>query len=232
MQSLITPIVTGITAFSATNIDDIVVLLLFFSQVNATFRGKHIVSGQYIGFTTLVLLSLPGFFGGLFLPDRAIGLLGLVPLVFGLNLLLNRKNDSEEDAEETSPSDSSPFSSLFSPQTCSVAAVTVANGSDNIGIYVPLFANAALDNLLVILGVFFSMVGVWCYAAYKLVSQPAIAEVLTRYGNNFVPFVLIGLGVFIVLQSGALSPLALFACCLCLVGLILLNGRAPEAEKN
>ena len=44
----------GLIAFIATNIDDIIVLLLFFSQINANFRRRHIVIGQYLGFTTIV----------------------------------------------------------------------------------------------------------------------------------------------------------------------------------
>jgi cadmium resistance protein CadD (predicted permease) len=36
----------GVTAFDATNIDDIVILMLFFSQVNATFRRWQIVAGH------------------------------------------------------------------------------------------------------------------------------------------------------------------------------------------
>jgi uncharacterized membrane protein YidH (DUF202 family) len=50
-----------------------------------------------------------------------------------------------------------------------------ALGSDNIGVYVPLFANSRLESLLVILGVFLLLVGVWCYVAYKLTTLPAIA---------------------------------------------------------
>ena len=76
------------------------------------------------------------------------------------------------------------------------------------------------------------LVGVWCYATYKLTRQKAIAEVLTRYGNNFVPFVLIGLGAFIVLESSALTPLALVAICLCLMGLVRINGKASEVADN
>jgi cadmium resistance protein CadD (predicted permease) len=83
-----------------------------------------------------------------------------------------------------------------------------------------------------ILGVFFVMVGVWCYAAYKLTCQSAIADLLTRYGNTLVPFVLIGLGVFIVLESRALTPLALGASCLCLMGLVKNYGEDPEQAKN
>ncbi len=233
MNGLVTAIPTGITAFTATNLDDLVILTLLFSQVNATFRSRHIVIGQYLGFSTLLVASLSGFFGGLVLPQHWIGLLGLVPIAIGLNRLFNPESDSSEEAqEETHKPTVSPLTSFLSPQTYSVAAITVANGSDNIGIYVPLFANSELASLLIILGVFLSLVGVWCYLTYKLTCQPAIAEVLTRYGNTLVPYVLIGLGVFIVLESSSLTPLALVGSCLCLMGLVRMNARASEAAEN
>lgn len=233
MSGLVTAIPTGITAFTATNLDDLVILTLFFSQVNATLRRRHIVIGQYLGFSALLIASLPGFFGGLILPRHWIGLLGLIPIAIGLSRLFNPDSDSaEESQEETQHPSNSPFASFLSPQTYSVAAITVANGSDNIGIYVPLFASSNLGKLLVILAIFFSLVGVWCYATYKLTRQPAIAQILTRYGNNLVPFVLIGLGVFIVLESSALTPIALVASCLCLIGLVKINGRSSEVADN
>lgn len=221
MNELITAIPTSITAFIATNLDDLVILTLLFSQVNATFRRRHIVIGQYLGFCTLVVASLIGFLGGLVLPSHWIGLLGLVPITIGLNCLLNPESDASAETEtETEFSHSSAFASFLSPQAYSVAAMTIANGSDNVGIYMPLFANSTFSELLVIVAVFLLLVGVWCYMTYKLTSQRAIANLLKYYGNNLVPFVLIGLGVFIILDSAALTPITLAAICLCLLGLI------------
>ena len=48
----------GLIAFAGTNIDDIIILLLFFSQVDANLRRRHIVFGQYLGFTAIILASL------------------------------------------------------------------------------------------------------------------------------------------------------------------------------
>ncbi|BAY38397.1 cadmium resistance transporter [Nostoc sp. NIES-2111] len=221
MNEILTAIPTGVTAFIATNLDDLVILTLLFSQVNATFRSRHIVIGQYLGFCTLVVASMVGLLGGLILPSHWIGLLGLVPITIGLNRLLNPEtNSSSEEESGLELSHSSAFASFVSPQAYSVAAITVANGSDNIGIYMPLFANSAVTELLVIITVFLLLVGVWCYVTYKLTCQNAIANLLTRYGNSFVPFVLIGLGVSIILDSASLSPIALTVTCLCLVGLI------------
>lgn len=74
MNNLFTAVPTGITAFIATNLDDILILLLFFSQVNALFRRRHIVTGQYLGFGALVLASLLGFFGCMMFPQEWVGL--------------------------------------------------------------------------------------------------------------------------------------------------------------
>ncbi|BDA75198.1 hypothetical protein CAL7716_093640 [Calothrix sp. PCC 7716] len=102
MEELIASFVTGFTAFTATNLDDLVILTLFFSQVNSTFHRRHIVIGQYLGFTLLVIVSIPGFFGGLILPDRWIGLLGLAPIAIGLNQWMNKQNDDFEEENNNS----------------------------------------------------------------------------------------------------------------------------------
>ena len=233
MNELLTAVSTGMTAFTATNLDDILILLLFFSQVSAVFRRRHIVFGQFLGFTALVLASLPGFFGRLIFPPDWIGMLGLLPIAIGLSRLLNPETDDSEAEAELEQSEKSFFSSFLSPQTYSVAAVTVANGGDNIGIYVPLFASNTLESLAVILAVFFAMVGVWCYAAYRLIQMRAIADTLTRYGNQLVPFVLIGLGIAILVKSGTLasptlSIISLLGCAFCLI--TMSRGNARETE--
>jgi cadmium resistance transport/sequestration family protein len=224
MNTLTTAFSTGLTAFIATNLDDILILLLFFSQVNALFHRRHIVTGQYLGFAALVLACLPGFFGSVLFPREWIGMLGLVPIAIGINRLLSQEEEEEDAAESQAPNlNPRPwYAGWLSPQSYGVAAITFANGGDNIGIYVPLFANSAWEELLVILGVFFSLVGVWCYAACQLTRLPMIAEALTRYGNQLVPFVLIGLGALILIDSHTLENRGLATLALIVGGLVLL----------
>jgi cadmium resistance transport/sequestration family protein len=231
MSDLVTAITTGITAFTATNIDDIVILTLLFSQISKTFRSGHILAGQYLGFAALIIASLPGFFGGLIVPQDWIRLLGLMPIIIGVSSLLKREEDlSAEVEEETEPSYPSVLANFISPQTCNVAAIAFANGSDNISIYVPLFANSELDSLLIILSVFFSLVGVWCYTAYKLTYLPAIANFLTENGNTFVPCILIGLGVFIVTENVTWTLLSVVSSYV--FSLILGLNPQPSSEKQ
>jgi len=46
MNRLIADIFTGIATFTATNIDDLLILTLFFSKVNDQFRPSQIIIGQ------------------------------------------------------------------------------------------------------------------------------------------------------------------------------------------
>lgn len=236
MINLLIALSTGITAFSATNLDDIVILMLFFSQANAVFRQRHIVTGQYLGFAALVFASLPGFFGGLLVPQAWIGMLGIVPIAIGVSRLLNPEaEEAEENSLLNSADTTSPLAGLLSPQTYSVAAVTFANGGDNVGIYVPLFASCTWESLVVILSVFFSLVGVWCYAARQLTRVPAIGDTLTRYGSQLVPFVLMGLGVMILLESHTLEDRGLVVLTLLVSSMVILTMRSSktaEIEKS
>ena len=181
MNELITAISTGTAAFAATNIDDILILTLFFSKVNDQFRPRQIITGQYLGFVLLLLASLPGFFGSLFIPYDWIRWLGVVPVIFGISYLLKSETNEKDSKDvETQKISKNPafWENLLSAQIYGVAAITVANGSDNIAIYFSLFASSSLDSLLTIICTFLFLVGVWCYAAYRLTHSPLFLRFL------------------------------------------------------
>ncbi|NJP18981.1 MAG: transporter [Hydrococcus sp. CRU_1_1] len=218
MNWFLTVVLVAISSFVATNIDDIIILMLFFSQVNDNFRPRHIIIGQYLGFTALILASLPGLFGGLIIPKAWLGLLGLAPIFIGLKQLLSREEDEatiQVVSDRSTVSLNKKFlglslSSFLNAQTYNVAAVTIANGGDNIGIYVPLFASGNLLSFGITLGVFYLFKGLWCFIAYLLIRQPRLGKLLARYGNIFVPFFLIGLGILILIESQTYKLLLIF----------------------
>ncbi|MBD2433955.1 MULTISPECIES: cadmium resistance transporter [Fischerella] len=210
MSWLISTLIIGISVAFATTFDDNIYLTAFFSKVNRTFRPKHIIVGEFVGFSVLVLASLPGFLGGLVIPATWIGLLGFLPVMIGISHLLNRENE-EETVQDVSIDftastkhrhhKKSLLATLRDPQTYRVSAVTIANGGNNIGIYVPLFASSNLSSLGVILCVCYLTVGLWCFLSYNMTSNPLMAPVLARYGRKVFPFVLIWLGISILMKS-------------------------------
>jgi cadmium resistance transport/sequestration family protein len=193
MSWLIKAITTGALSFAATNIDDLFVLALFFGQTSKLRERMSVVVGQYLGFAALVAVSLLGYFARLVVPRAWIGLLGLLPVAIGVKKLLEVKKTKDEDAKQLSAS------SVFA-----VAMVTFANGGDNIGIYTPLFAASDSGALIVMLLVFFLLLALWCLVGYYLGSHPVVSKILDRYGHLIVPFVLIGLGLYIMYESDTL----------------------------
>ena len=175
--------VTAAVSFAATNIDDLFLLAIFFSQSSHRWR---IVAGQYLGFSALVFISLTGFIGGRILDPKWIALLGIVPIFIGLKKLFAR-NDQQQ-----TPTTSG---------VIEVALITFANGGDNIGIYAPLFATANSSQLAIFLAVFYLMLGLLCWCGYLIARQPFVALVLRRYGRWIVPFVLMALGIYILIGN-------------------------------
>jgi len=187
-------VLTGLFAFVATNIDDLFVLTMFFSQTGRGPGRGRVIAGQYLGFNALLAVSMVGFFGGRVLPREWMGCLGLAPVWIGVRRWMVRNKPA------TSPSPGT-------VSIASVAAVTVANGGDNIGIYTPIFANCDVAQLLVMLVMFQFLLALWCLVAHAIGRHPAVMPILTRYGHIIVPFVLIGLGIEIIFESGSLALL-------------------------
>jgi cadmium resistance transport/sequestration family protein len=213
MDSWANTLLVGITSFIATNLDDLAILMLFFVQTDRTFRHRHIVAGQYLGFFVLLLASLPGYWGGLILPKPWIGLLGLLPIWMGLNRLRCQATHPASEVQTVgtlpNPSQIPGLTSLLTLQTYQVAAITIVNGGDNIGIYVPLFASSSFPQLIAILLIFLGMVAVWCGLAVQLAKHSMIAIMLNRYGDRIIPFLLIGLGVYILIENRSVKLLRL-----------------------
>ena len=84
-----------------------------------------------------------------------------------------------------------------------VALITMANGGDNLGVYIPLFSRE-LPWVPVYAGVFAVMTGVWCTAGHWLVHHPILGARIRQYGHVALPFVLIGLGLHILSSARAL----------------------------
>lgn len=192
---------SAIGLFAATNIDDIVVLMVLFL---ASRRGKprpwQIVAGQYLGFITLVVISVVAALGLTIIPDAWVGLLGLIPLTIGIWTLVRglRRNHADDDDEEAK---------ITAVGLWGVAGITIANGADNISLYTPIFRTSAPADVAVMIGVFLLLVAVWCGAGRLIGTHKAVTDALERVEHWLVPAVFIGLGLFIVMESGVVLRL-------------------------
>lgn len=194
---MLTTVGSAIGLFAATNIDDIVVLtVLFLASRNGSPRPWQIVGGQYLGFITLVAISVVAALGLTIVPDQWVGLLGLIPLSIGIWTLIRgllRKRNGEDN-------DLTLAAGLFS-----VAGITIANGADNISLYTPIFRTSAPADVAVMIAVFLVLVAVWCAAGRLIGTREVVTEALERIEHWLVPTVFIGLGLFILIESEVIT---------------------------
>jgi cadmium resistance protein CadD (predicted permease) len=193
-------IVIGISAFVSTNIDDIFLLIVFFSN-SLKFPKYHVVIGQYIGIGLLIAISIIASFISLVIPSFLIGFMGIIPIIIGIKKLIENYKKKKE------PEDTNSLKYKFTKTNSaisflSVAAVTFSNGGDNIGIYTPLFASSnTIGQIVILVVIFIIMTAVWCSIGYYLVNHSFLADHVRRIGHLILPFVLIALGIYIMIEE-------------------------------
>ncbi len=196
---IVSSILQAIGLFIATNIDDIVILSLFFvrgqGQPGTT---RRILAGQYLGFLGILGAAVAAAFGAqVLLPEAILPYFGLIPLGLGLwaawQAWRNRGQDDDDEAQLEGKRVS----------VWAVAAVTFANGGDNIGVYVPVFVSVSWSAVLAYCIVFLLLVAALVFLAKWISSRKPIAEALERWEHILFPAVLIGLGIVILVSGGA-----------------------------
>ncbi|HEY9388053.1 MAG TPA: cadmium resistance transporter [Nitrososphaeraceae archaeon] len=81
-----------------------------------------------------------------------------------------------------------------------VAAITFSGGEE-IGIYTSLFAtNNGVSQIITLVSVIMVLTGFWCYVANYLVNHSFLADRFRFIGARVLPFVLIGLGIYILAE--------------------------------
>ena len=177
-------------AFVSTNIDDLFLLVGFFSD--RSYSRVHIFGGQILGMAIIVAISLAAASAALAISPQRVGLLGVAPIVIGFGKLL-RLGKAEDEGQPTAVG------------VLQVATVTIVNGGDNIAAYTPIFATQGSGDMIATLAIFAVLTLVWCLAALGLVRHTALGKPLRRYGHVLLPFILIGLGGLILYRSGAIN---------------------------
>lgn len=124
MSAVLAVIAASVTTFAATNIDDLFLLVVFCAR---RVPMRRVMAGQFLGFAGIVAISLIGLWAAaLTIPRAWFRVLGFLPLAVGIKHLFHFHKNGEQPASK--------FNVL------SIAGITLANGADNVGIYVPFFA--------------------------------------------------------------------------------------------
>lgn len=194
----------AVALFAVTNIDDIIVLTVFFGQAASGRAGAlRVVLGQFLGFAGILAVAVVGGLGAGLLPAAAIPYLGLLPLLLGLRAAWNVWRDLDRISSDPGGEPEQATTTQPRAGALSVAGVTFANGGDNIGVYVPVFATSGPGGFTAYIVVFLILVATWCAAGWFLASRPIGARTLSRSGHVILPVVLVAIGLIILIDGGA-----------------------------
>lgn len=189
---------SAIAMFAVTNVDDILLLSLYFGQAKGrSDQEVRIVVGQYVGFGGILVVSIVGAYGASLLSGDVVAYLGLVPLLLGVRAAVEVWRGRGRPAEDVDGAEPD------GPTVHHLAAITFANGGDNIGVYIPVFASVGAGGIAVYTVAFLIGVAIWCAAGRFLATRPPVARLLNRWGQIILPVVLIAIGAILLVHGGA-----------------------------
>lgn len=197
---ILSTLAQALVLFAVTNIDHLMLLTLWFvhghQRPGTTLR---VCAGQYLGFSAILAATvILNLISGFVIPEAQLHLLGLIPLILGVKAgigeILERResNDSRDAQSAESKLEGKPVS------VGAVALVTIANGGDEIGVYLPVFALSAWWQVAMFCAVFLVLAGALLALAWFITGRLGLAEVLERFEAVLFPSVLILLGVLIL----------------------------------
>ena len=182
----------SITSYIGTNIDDMIINTFFFAFAGGKREIRSIVLGKYVGIGILILISVVGSMGLKWLPTEYLRYLGFIPIGLGVKEWVCGKDDDDDD--DLCVNGYGATNLLWN-----VAVVTIANGADNIGVYVPLFTGFIGKQYLIFVVVFLIMTAIWCALGYRASKITVYERMISRYKQIIVPAVYILLGIYILI---------------------------------
>lgn len=197
---------TAVVLYTATALDLLVILLIYFARAHTKKEYRDIYIGQFLGSGALIVISLFFAFVLHYVPEKwMLGLLGLIPLYLGIKVALFDDCEGEERAKKEL--DKKGMSKLIGI----VALVTLAScGADNIGLFVPYFVSLTLPKLIVTLIVFVIMIYLLVLSAQKLSKVPGIGETVEKYNRWIMAVIYIGLGLYIIIENRTIQTILSF----------------------
>jgi cadmium resistance protein CadD (predicted permease) len=196
----------AVGAFAATNIDNLFVLLAFVAEARG--RTGRVMVGQYAGSLALIAIAIGLAAMLTSLPPGYVGVLGVLPIGVGLAKAWARfgaRNHANGHADD--PALAGRYAGPGASSWWTVAGVAIAKGSDNIAVYVPLYAGHSRADCTLITLVFVAMIGIWCAGAIWLVNHPLLGAPIRRYGTALLPLILLVIGASVIAQNNTLHVL-------------------------
>ncbi|TNE41078.1 MAG: hypothetical protein EP348_01370 [Alphaproteobacteria bacterium] len=183
------------TAFLSTSMDNVVLLVTL--SLHRKYGAWTVSAGYFVAVVAMMVISLIVAQGVQLLPEDYIPLVGLVPLSVGLYELyhLIRRKDTAPDFDDA------PARAMRKGTLWTVALIMLTHSWDSIGVLAPLLSDTrpvlVFWMVLAILGAALLLIGL----SRLVLAHPAFRDRLTRVAPKALPFLLIAIGLYILLNT-------------------------------
>lgn len=186
--------------YLGTSLDELFILIPLYLEGEENLRKKEIIGGQYLGLCILILFSFIGTLGTTLIPKKYISLLGIIPIFIGIKALcLNMKSNKQKSSNnENITLDDNKNTTI--QRIIKIAFISIASGADNIGIYIPLFAQQSSRQMFITIIIFFTILPIWSNLAQKLANLPILRTTIHHYKDSLIPIIFVSLGIYILLN--------------------------------
>lgn len=194
-------ILSSIVAFISTEMDDLITLLMLFSQAKSLKEKIAIIVGKYLGLALLIIGS--AFFSYYIsgIPSYWLSLLGIVPVAFGVKYIIDSKKNDAKGLDGVNKNNSN---SSFLIMTGLSFIMSLASGGDNIAIYISFFTSLnGFSELFVSILIFALMQGLWFLLIWILMSFESLKVYIEKGRQVIIPVLFIVLGIYIFIKNGS-----------------------------
>ena len=192
MQDSLSIVSIAVAAFVSTNVDNLFLLVGFLAA--AKERSLRVHAGFILAIVAILVIGVGAAGAADFAPTRYVGWLGVVPIAVGILALIRLRREGGEALSETSVD---PVTSV-----AAVALVTLANAGDSFAVFVPLFAETDDEFIALMFATGLASAVLWCVFAAWLVEHETLGRSIRRFGPRLIPFLMIGVGVYVLINTG------------------------------
>ncbi len=194
MEDIILAISVSFVAFLSTSIDNLFLLVTL--SLHSKYGTNKVRAGYLLAIVLMLIICLVLAQSAQLMPEKLIPYIGLVPLGIGLyelyQLIIN-KEDSSSFAHEGLEAGKG--------TVWAIAIIMLTHSWDSIGVLAPLFADTKTTLLpwmaasVVTTGILLILTGQWA------VSHPRVRQILAKIAPKILPFLLIGVGLYILTNT-------------------------------
>jgi cadmium resistance transport/sequestration family protein len=197
---MIKTIIAAMITYIATSIDEIPVLFMLYTKTGNRGKGKIITISYFVGTFLLISLGLLGAFSLKQIPQQwIIGLFGLVPFALGIKIIIIGEDEDEEKAVASSWK--------YKTLGVQVLAITLGLGTDDLGVYIPLFTTITGWEFVQMLLVFTIGTAVLCYISYQLTHIDRLTRFIEKYERLIIGTVFVVIGALVMAECGTIRKL-------------------------